>query len=65
MHNHIAVIHEHPMRMLQSFNADRLAAELSEGLFNLDGYRLDLLNVVCRAEDEIIGYRSKFGQFKN
>lgn len=53
------------MRMLQSFDADRLDAVLSEGLFNLDGNRLDLLNVVCRTEDKIIGYRSKFGQFKN
>jgi hypothetical protein len=45
MYDHIAIVHQHPMGILKSFDAQRPGAEFFERFFNLAGYCLGLCRV--------------------
>jgi len=61
----VAVIHEYPLRVSESFHADRILAELFELRADLFGDGLNLLRIVARAEDEKVGERGDLTQVQH
>jgi len=65
MHDHVAIVHQHPMGMIEPLNANRPGTKFFQGFFDLSGNSPDLGGIVGRADDKIIGNGSQLGQFEN
>lgn len=62
MHDHIAVVHQHPMGMIEPLDAHRPEREFLQGFFDLSGNGFDLGGIVGGADDEIISNGGQPGQ---
>ena len=66
MHNHVAIIGQHPFALLQPFETVRQFMRLVfDGEADLFRYGLDLALVGARADHEIVGERGNPGQIQN